>query len=204
MEDLDSPNIESLTFDALIGPKARLAQTVHDYLKAIKLFSGVKGKEPSVLKDQPPIFICVHENIVERRPDLADIDPWGFCQRRTDAWGFSDRRWRYVFLCERFWDPEHKVEPPKDRPESEACPRFEDNRYIDDDGDRLARFQKYLIIHELLHMYMPDGGLHGDSDPEEVYSLNECMRLDLEVNRLRNPNNIVYYVASTYLVQRGF
>ena len=200
IEDLSHPNVDSHTFEALIGPKPRLAKAILPLLVAVRDFLGVGGREPAWYKDDPPIFMCVQENTQQLHPELENIvDPHKYCQDRTDAWAFSDTRFRYIFLCDRFWDPEHKPEPETPRAEREACPRFEANMFMDEDGERLASFQKYLIVHELLHMYMLDGGLRDDSDPKEVYSLNDCMRMNYETNRIRNPNNVVYYVASEFV-----
>ena len=186
-------NVALKLFEAFIGVPKGSTPFIKSILQLVSDLRSVGGKKPYSWTDKPPAFVCVTPQTQEHWPDL-DANPIEFCERRPDAWGFGEGHYRFVFLCPRFWN--HKVEPPAGRRREDACPRVRDNQFLDKDGERLLAWQKYLVIHELLHQYIADGGLGEKTNPPEVYGLNECMGIERTKDRSRNPNNIVFWIAS--------
>ena len=197
IHDLEDRDHRSDIFEALIGDKETHYKFSLSILEHIRDYKNCPGKLPATWKNKPPEFVCVHTDThdkLQKYADLKALDPWVFCEEKTTAWAFGHQEYRFIFLCRRFW--EHDVEPPPRRM-LDACPGVTDeNEWVDDDAERLVAWQKYLVVHELIHQYISDGGLTRDTNPREVYSLNECTGLDTGGIRERNPNNLEYYVAS--------
>ena len=191
-------------FETFIGARGRYKSQVISLLSQVYLFDNVAGRRPSRLRAKPPEFICVALTTTRDHPDVKNIDPWNTCETRTDNWAFGSKLFRYIFICPRFWD--HEVEKPFGQSRVRTCPHLtgpNHNSFVDDHGVRLIGWQKYLIVHELLHMYLPEGGLARRTDPKEVYGLNECVHLPRGRDRISNPNNIEYFVARMFLTLIG-
>ena len=69
------------------------------------------------------------------------------------------------------------------------------NIWDEENADSLIDYQKYVVAHELIHVYLGTDSLREKKSPEEVYLPNDCMGLS-RADRLRNPENYIYYIAS--------
>lgn len=69
------------------------------------------------------------------------------------------------------------------------------------DADTLKKFQRYLVLHEMVHLYLNRKSLTFMSIPPEVYGVRESMDL-VPDDQWRNPENYVYYTSSEYALCR--
>ncbi len=59
----------------------------------------------------------------------------------------------------------------------------------------MCLYQKYMLVHEMVHFYLGGKGLGWSTKPEEVYALDEAVGLNGGLS-LRNPQNYQAFVAS--------
>ncbi|KAL8760666.1 MAG: hypothetical protein Q9184_003164 [Pyrenodesmia sp. 2 TL-2023] len=165
--------------DAAIGPVTKM-------LKDIQTLRPARGMRPNIFKAQSPEFICVTPE-TRSRYRLRN-DPYVFCEQKGQ-FGMWFRGEKYVFLCQKFFTI--KISPPG--PPAKFCPRVIDNMF-ERKGYLLADYQKYLLIHELVHFYLGQKSLGWTTNPNEKYRLNECVDMDPK-NSLKNPMHWQYFVA---------
>ncbi|KAL8712958.1 MAG: hypothetical protein Q9220_002816 [cf. Caloplaca sp. 1 TL-2023] len=166
-----------------IGPVTRM-------LKNIQLLKPIRGLKPSRFSASQPEFVCVKQDTVDRFPHLTG-DPYAQCER-SGNFAMVLRGFKYVFLCEKFFTL--KIAPIG--PPTRNCPRVVNNEF-ERTGYRLADYQKYVLIHEMVHFYLGQSSLGFDTDPQEMYYLNQCVNLDAK-DSLDNPMNYQYFVASEF------
>lgn len=61
-------------------------------------------------------------------------------------------------------------------------------------GNIVCLYQKYMLIHEMVHFYLGSNTLGLESKPREEYDLNKCVAFS-EALSLRNPQNYQAFVA---------
>ncbi|KAL8640516.1 MAG: hypothetical protein Q9228_002572 [Teloschistes exilis] len=158
---------------------------VMDMLKKVKTMKAIRGLKPNRFLASQPEFVCVDENTQGRYPRLP-TDPYQTC-RFMAVFGLWMRGFKYIFICPKFFNLPIA-------PSVRHCPRVIDNEF-ERKGYLLADYQKYILIHEMIHFYLGQSSLGWESKPVERYKLNECVNFDAK-NSLRNPMNYQYYVAS--------
>ncbi|MCJ1377643.1 hypothetical protein MMC17_000739 [Xylographa soralifera] len=134
-----------------------------------------------------PRFVCVTPEITSI-PELPGLNPYEHCQI-GDTIAAYVRPSRYILLCERFWSYLAAPEPG-----SRNCPSVANNEFVDDQSSRVSMYQSYLVIHEMVHYYLQEPSLNQETNPPEVYDLNECVALSATDSE-RNPSNYQFYVA---------
>lgn len=169
--------------NAAIGP-------VTTMLKNIQSMKPIRNLKPNRFRPSQPEFICVNPDTLGRYPALR-TDPDKVCTK-TGFHAFSLRGYRWVFLCKKFFTL--KLAPVG--PPSKFCPRVIDNAF-ERKGDPLATYQKYLLIHEMVHFYLGHSSLGWDTKPKEMYQLNQCVNMSAK-DSLRSPMHWQYFVASKY------
>ncbi|KAL8666266.1 MAG: hypothetical protein Q9202_001535 [Teloschistes flavicans] len=168
--------------DASTGP-------VVDMLKKVQTMKAIRGLKPNRFILSQPEFVCVDGNTHSRYPRLPR-DPYQTC-RLLGVFGLWIRGFKYIFLCP-------KIFTLPISPRARHCPRVIDNQF-ERKGYLLADYQKYILIHEMIHFYLGRSSLGWESKPLELYELNECVNFDAK-NSLRNPMNYQYYIA---MVEQG-
>ncbi|KAL8900392.1 MAG: hypothetical protein Q9207_005721, partial [Kuettlingeria erythrocarpa] len=165
--------------NAAVGPVTKM-------LKDIQTLRPARGMRPNIFKAQYPEFICVTPETRSRY--RLRLDPHVLCERNGE-FGMWLRGEKYVFLCKKFFtDKISPVGPP-----TKFCPRVIDNMF-EPKGYLLADYQKYVLIHELVHFYLGRSSLGWTTNPKEKYRLNECVDMDPK-NSLKNPMHWQYFVA---------
>ncbi|KAL8953161.1 MAG: hypothetical protein Q9222_000982 [Ikaeria aurantiellina] len=161
--------------------------------KVLQTLMGFEpGLRPSRFRASQPEFVCVKQDTINRYPYLSR-DPYKVCES-SNSFGLWLLRFKYVFICERFFTL--KISPVG--PPTRNCPRVIDNEF-ERKGYLLADYQKYLLIHELVHFYLGQSSLGFNTNPPEMYRLNECVNMDAK-NSLNNPMNYQYFIA---MVEQG-
>lgn len=168
--------------------KQSSASTVASLLKDMQRLKPLFGRWPNPLLPTPPEFVCVKPDTYDRYKHLR-FDPYMAC-KQPRMYGFTSRRARYIFLCDVFF--ERPVAPTA--PATETCIRVENNHF-QGFGNLLCLYQKYMLVHEMTHIYLGTKTLGFNSKPVEVYSLNEAVRFNAGLS-LRNPQNYQAFIAS--------
>ena len=171
------------------------SQTVTSMLAKIAAQTAIRNRWPNPLKSSGPEFVCVKPDTFDRYKNLK-IDPYWFCQqpRRYGLWPRSSR---YIFLCDFFF--ERPVEPPSIDPHSSrpasTCLRVDRqwNAFVGF-GNIVCLYQKYMLIHEMVHFYLGSSTLGLQTRPREEYDLTECVKFS-EALSLRNSQNYQAFVA---------
>ncbi|KAL8727315.1 MAG: hypothetical protein Q9181_005755 [Wetmoreana brouardii] len=166
------------------------AKPVAHMLKDIQIMKPIRGLKPNRLSASQPEFVCVDRNTFDRYPGIIR-DPDEYC-RISGAFGVWFRGFKYIFLCPKYFTLNIS-------PMGQYCPRVMDNMF-ERTGYLLADFQKYSLIHEMVHFYLGRSSLGWDTNPKEIYKLNECVNLDAK-NSLNNPMNYQYFVARKLVEQ---
>ena len=65
-------------------------------------------------------------------------------------------------------------------------------------GNLMCLWQKYILIHLMVQLYLGAQGLGPKSSPMEQYALNDCVGLGWKYSS-RNAQNYQAFVASEYL-----
>ncbi|KAL8877168.1 MAG: hypothetical protein Q9198_004769, partial [Flavoplaca austrocitrina] len=65
---------------------------------------------------------------------------------------------------------------------------------VDAEMTRLAYYQTYALIHEMVHFYLQGETLGLNTDPKETYASNFCVNFDTKTS-LRNPMNFQFFIA---------
>lgn len=159
---------------------------VVDTLKKAQTMKAIRGLKPNRFLASQPEFVCVDENTPARYPRLP-TDPYQTC-RSIPAFGLYVRGFKYIFICSRFFSLPVA-------PSARHCPRVINNEFEERKDYLLADYQKYILIHEMMHFYLGQSSLGWESKPVERYHMNRCVNLDPK-NSLRNPMNYQYYLAS--------
>ena len=171
------------------------SQTVTSMLAKIAAQTAIRNRWPNPLKSSGPEFVCVKPDTFDRYKNLK-IDPYWFCQH-PQRYGLWPRSSRFIFLCDFFF--ERPVEPPSIEPHSSrpanTCLRVDRqwNAFIGF-GNVVCLYQKYMLIHEMVHFYQGSNTLGLQTKPREEYDLTECVRFS-EALSLRNPQNYQALVA---------
>ncbi|KAL6720386.1 hypothetical protein ACLMJK_002308 [Lecanora helva] len=166
------------------------APAVATVLQKIHSQSPVRGRWPNLIRASPPEFICAKFDTVLRYKHL-NFDPYLAC-KRPKVYGFWAKRSRYIVLCDYFFERP----PAPTAPRSETCIKVKDNSF-QGFGNLLCLYQKYMLIHEMVHFYLGTKGLGWSTQPVEKYALNDAVDLNAELS-LRNPQNYQAFVASKW------
>ena len=164
-------------------------------LEKIKNQTPIRGRWPNLLKASGPEFVCVKSDTLLRYKHLK-FDPYIFCQqpRSYAAWA---RQSRYIFLCDFFF--EQPLSPPSIEPQSSrpanTCLKVNRRRNsFVGFGNIVCLYQKYMLIHEMVHFYLGSKTLGWKTQPSEEYDLTKCVRFSEQLS-LRNPQNYQAFVA---------
>ncbi|KAL8702972.1 MAG: hypothetical protein Q9201_003855 [Fulgogasparrea decipioides] len=164
--------------------KNAAAKPVASMLKNIQTMKPIRGRKPNLFSASQPEFVCVDRDTFGRYPGIPR-DPDPDC-RVTGSFGLWIRGFKYIFICPKFFTLPISTT-------ARHCPRVIDNMF-ERTGYLLADYQKYSLIHEMVHFYLGRSSLGWDTNPQEMYKLNECVNLDAK-NSLNNPENYQYFVA---------
>lgn len=168
---------------------------VTSMLENIKNHTPIRGRWPNRLKASGPEFICVKSDTFARYKPLR-VDPYWFCMQPR-MYGFWARQSRYIFLCDFFF--ERPVTPPSIDSHSsqpaDTCLRVDRrfNAFVGF-GNVVCLYQKYMLIHEMMHFYLESKTLRLQSTPREEYDLTKCVKF-FETLSLRNSQNYQAFVT---------
>ncbi|KAL8653760.1 MAG: hypothetical protein Q9210_001913 [Variospora velana] len=169
--------------DANIGPVTKMLQDVYSLRPA-------RGMQPNPVRAQLPEFVCVKPDTFWRY-DIG-LDPYIKCQQ-TGFFSLWLRFHKYIFICESYFNMTMSpIGPP-----AKYCVPVIENKFSGR-ADRLGDYQKYLLIHELVHFYLGRPSLGWSTNPKETYRINQCVNMDPK-NSLKNPMHYQYFVASMSL-----
>jgi len=114
---------------------------------------------------------------------------WAICQDRS-VYATASPRFQYVFLCQKMFSL-------KGRPEATDCAGTLTHGLMPA-GQRLARTQLTVFLHELVDIYLASMPGLRPLRPR-VFGLNAVLDLPATQSVI-NPANYVFYVASTLLL----
>ncbi|KAL9014371.1 MAG: hypothetical protein Q9173_000990 [Seirophora scorigena] len=141
---------------------------------------------PNPLRSQLPEFVCVKPDTFWRY-DIG-VDPYIKCEQA----GFFSmwlRGYKYVFICEKYFNMTMSpIGPP-----AKYCVPVIENKF-NGRGDLLGDYQKYILVHELVHFYLGRPSLGWNTNPKETYRMNQCVNMDPK-NSLKNPMHYQYFLA---------
>ena len=163
-----------------------------EILKNIQSMNGVRKliPYPNIWIAQPPVFVCVNESTFHRYGTRLGLDPYKTCQEQN-AYGLSISGWKYIFICERYFT----LGMAPLGPQLKNCPHIVGNRFVvDAEMTRLAYYQTYTLMHEMVHFYLQRDSLGLNTSPREIYASNLCVNFDTKTS-LRNPMNFQFFVA---------
>ena len=158
---------------------------VRGILRSIASAQPVTGLNPDPSVPTAPRFACVVPSTTSQYGFLG-FDAWIYCNQPGVGLAFYVGGASYIFLCPRFW--QYEIAPRRN-----TCPSVRHNQFIGR-GDPLSLYMTYMVIHEMVHFYLGWASLGPDSDPPEVYSINDCVGLN-PLNSVHNPANYHFYVA---------
>ena len=161
---------------------------VRGILRSIALARPVTGLNPDPSVPTAPRFACVAPSTTSQYGFLG-FDAWFYCHQPGVGLAFYVGGASYIFLCPRFW--QYDIAPRKS-----TCPSVRHNQFLGR-GDPLSLYMTYMVIHEMVHFYLGWASLGPDSDPPELYSINDCVGLN-PLNSVHNPANYHFYVAREY------
>ncbi|KAG8527202.1 uncharacterized protein KY384_008632 [Bacidia gigantensis] len=196
LQELNNPRVYP-PFEAFFGAKPNLGHLVEIFLQDIAAFSKIRFPKPrqSFFIRKEPSFICAKPTT--RIPEGRwRITPAQMCHHMTregmkDEIALSLTGWSYILICDRFWTLPAEPTEPRQR----LCPGIVpgQNRF-EPRGLTMVQHQTYMLAHELVHKYLRGNDLSMETTPLEVYTLWDCMALEVD-DALRNPNNFMYFVA---------
>ena len=176
------------------------SKPVISILEKIRDQKAIRGNLPNIFKASGPEFICVKEDTTARYKRLG-VDPQQVCKQLQNH-AFWLRKSRYIFLCDSFFD--WRISPAsigpgvvRDYRPASSCLQVRDNLFIGF-GNMVCLYQKYMLIHEMVHFYLGRKSLTLGTNPPEQYSLEHCIDLSAGLS-LRNPQNYQAFVASKLL-----
>ncbi|KAI4227720.1 MAG: hypothetical protein L6R36_002207 [Xanthoria steineri] len=165
---------------------------VTEILKNIQSMRGLRRliPYPNPWTAQLPVFVCVNESTRQRYGTRLRRDPYEYCQQ-SGGFGLYLFGWKYIFLCDKLFT----LRPAPLAPPLKNCPHVIGNRFaVPAEMGRLADFQTYVLIHEMMHFYLLRDSLGWNSIPKESYASNVCVNFDMKTS-LRNPMNLQCFVA---------
>ena len=152
---------------------------------------------------QEPVFVCAKPNM-EQKFNIG-YDPLDRCTE-TGVASFWAKDTALVFLCPSFTTLAFQPALSPDGPKDIYCPVVQNNVFLGQ-SDPMVKYQSYELVHQLAHLYLQDVGLTSETEPKEVMDWNSCVGLGwtpLEGGAsVRNPRNLVYYVACRWFLSRG-
>ena len=159
---------------------------VRGILRSIASAQPLKGLIPDPSVPSAPRFACVTPSTISQYQFL-EVDPWKICSRPGAGQAFYFGGSSYIFLCPSFWRGDIA-------PQRNTCPVVRGNQFLGG-GEALSMYMTYLVIHEMVHLYLGKASLGAFTDPPEIYPINACVALD-PLNSVHNPQNYQFYVAS--------
>ena len=144
------------------------------------------------IRSSLPRFVCVSRATIRLYPDIfhGQPDPLSECYRSGSGINsFYMGGTPYIFLCPALF----KISAVPPAGTTAACPPVTMNSF----GvlsPVFSLYLSYMLIHELVHFYLPSHGLGPYTYPAEQYDLNPCVGLD-PISSLLNPNNYIVYIA---------
>ncbi|KAI4206008.1 MAG: hypothetical protein LQ348_001130 [Seirophora lacunosa] len=166
--------------DANVGPVTKMLQDVYSLRPA-------RGMRPNPLRAQLPEFVCVKPDTFWRYN--IGVDPYIKCEQ-TGFFSMWLRGFKYVFICEKYFNMTMSpIGPP-----AKYCVPVIENKF-NGRGDLLGDYQKYILVHELVHFYLGRSSLGWSTNPKENYRMNQCVNMDPK-NSLKNPMHYQYFLAS--------
>ncbi|KAL8884026.1 MAG: hypothetical protein Q9192_006942, partial [Flavoplaca navasiana] len=165
---------------------------VTEILRNIRSMKGLRRliPYPNIWIAQQPVFVCVNESTFTRYGTRLWQDPYKICQEQS-LYGLYIFGWKYIFICEKYF----RLSMAPLGPPLRNCPHIVGNRFVvDAEMTRLAYYQTYVLIHEMVHFYLQRDSLGLTTDPKETYASNFCVNLDTKTS-LRNPMNFQFFVA---------
>ena len=168
-------------------------QAVTSMLQNIANLKPIRVLLPSPLTATPPEFICVAPDTAIRYKSKP-FDPFAECEK-TKALAMTVAHTRYIFLCDSFVRTSATPSSlgPRTGP-ADQCPKVTDNAFPRG-AVSLSMYQRYILLHEMVHFYLGSKTLRQTSNPKEVYDWTECVRLNAGLS-LRNPENYQAFIAS--------
>ena len=135
-----------------------------------------------------PNFVCVTPFTAEIFK-AQGLDIWRDCHEPGAGQLFYVMGISFIFLCPSFWGRPAAPSFPD-------CPSVRKNWWTGE-GQNLANYLAYYLIHEMVHFYLGGESLGISTSPPEVYPINDCVALST-FNSIRNPQNYQNYVARRF------
>ena len=158
---------------------------VRGILRSIASAQPVTGLNPDPSVPTAPRFACVAPSTTSQYGFLG-FDAWIYCHLPGVGLAFYVGGASYIFLCPHFW--QYEIAPRRN-----TCPSVRYNQFLGR-GDPLSLYLTYMVIHEMVHFYLGWASLGPNSDPPELYAINDCVGLN-PLNSVHNPANYHFYVA---------
>ena len=158
---------------------------VRGILRSIASAQPVTGLNPDPSVPTAPRFACVVPSTTSQYGFLG-FDAWIYCHLPGVGLAFYVGGASYIFLCPHFW--QYEIAPRRN-----TCPSVRYNQFLGR-GDPLSLYLTYMVIHEMVHFYLGWASLGPNSDPPELYAINDCVGLN-PLNSVHNPANYHFYVA---------
>ena len=171
-------------FKALFKDGA-ISTYVRGVLRSIASAQPLTGLDPEPSVPTAPRFACVAPSTTSQY-EFLQFDVWSYCNQPGVGMAFYVGGTSYIFICPHFWG--YEIAPRKNN-----CPSVRYNQFVGH-GDTLSLYLIYMVIHEMVHFYLGWDSLGPSSSPPEIYSINDCVRLD-PLDSIHNPSNYHFYVA---------
>lgn len=163
--------------------------------------------QPDFGRVTSPVIACIPDPpIVNPDPKLVGLTPWVQAFAKQDCHDRGDRVYgifiggtNIVALCPGWFIFNRPDEPKEKRPciaVDRATNRF---RGL---GNPLAQNSRAWLLHELAHVYLV-AATNKRVPYTEVYSINDCFRLNAGSQKYM-PNNYVYYAGSVFYTCTNF
>ena len=176
---------ESPMFKAMFKVGASNSSVI-EMLRNIVWGQRVPNLQPDPQVPSAPRFACVIPSSGDRYKYL-NFDPYKACLEKDAGSAFYFLGGSYIFLCPSFWT----LRPAPVMP---MCPAVLDNLWPYQ-VEMVACYMTYVLIHEMIHLYLGKNSLRTDTSPPETYPANNCVGLSAR-SSLLNPQNFQIYVAS--------
>ena len=154
-------------------------------------------------RNQDLAFVCVKPGM-EEKYDIG-YDPLHRCTD-TGVASFWAKDTAYIFLCPSFTSLAFQPVFTPGGPHDIYCPFVQNNVFIGQ-SNPLVKYQNYDLVHQLVHLYLQGEALTSKTEPKEVLDWNGCVGLGWAPFEgspsVRNPFNLVYYVACKCLLLGG-
>ena len=197
LKTLDPDSSDDPRFTAMFKSTSMKWQ-VREMLELVMDHEEVRDLDPHPEKPSRPSLTCVEPDSARKFP-WAGPDLWLHCSGLPPFQGlaaFSVLHGSYIFICPDFFKMPTSPNPTG----SHGCMSVRGNKFSGNMHTALA-YQTYMLVHELLHIYLGVGSLGLETKPVEKYLPNELVGLGA-YNSYRNPSNYQLYLSCESFSER--